>query len=295
MVEALHECSTQQALAALVGKAETTGSITWLIGFLIDVVGASVRLTSWHGLAIIVRVHVEACECRENVMEIRGDWETKQVWIGGREVRPERSLCVRNHSPDGFSWGDGRSGSAQLALALLLEITTEEMALLWYQDVQSYILAQLAQDDFVIDSQEVVDFIVNEVKAEFMLEARSPGGEPALEEGETQLATQAVTVEVEYRYTREDLKAIFDLVYEEDVERGGQYDGRSGAIHVYTHPWDHETMTLESTLMGTFSVAWGQGNLIWQIDAEAGFSIEALLKELGTLEEKAIGRKIHGR
>jgi hypothetical protein len=87
---------------------------------------------------------------------------------------------------------------------------------------------------------------------------------------------EAAAVEVNYRDTREDLKAIFDLVYEEDVERGGPYDGRSGAIHIYTHPW-------------------GQGNLIWQIDVEEGFSLEALLEELGTLEEKAIGRKIHGR
>ncbi len=232
---------------------------------------------------------------RETVMEIRGNWDTKQVWIGGREVRPERSLRVRNHSPDGFSWGDGGSGSAQLALALLLEITTEEMALLWYEDVRSHIVAPLAQDDFVIDAQEIVDCIVNEVKAEFVSEARSPGGRSEVEEDETRLATQAAAVEVNYRYTREDLKAIFDVVYEEDVERGGQYDGRSGAIHIYTHPWDHETLTLESTLMGTFSVAWGQGNLIWQIDLEEGFSLEALLEELGTLEEKAIGRKIHGR
>jgi Family of unknown function (DUF6166) len=88
-------------------------------------------------------------------MEIRGDWDTKQVWIAGREVRPERSLRVRNHSPDGFSWGDGGNGPAQLALALLLEIATEEMALLWYQDVRSHIVAQLAQDDFVIDSHVV--------------------------------------------------------------------------------------------------------------------------------------------
>jgi hypothetical protein len=106
---------------------------------------------------------------------------------------------------------------------------------------------------------------------------------------------EAAAVEVNYRYTREDLKAIFDLVYEEDVERGGPYDGRSGAIHIYTHPWDRGTMTLESTLMGTFYAAWGQGNLIWQIEVEEGFSFEDLLQELGTLEEKAIGRKIHGR
>jgi hypothetical protein len=228
-------------------------------------------------------------------MEIRGSWQTKQVWIAGREVRPERSLRVRNHSPEGFSWGDSGSGSVQLALALLLELTHEDLALLWYQDVQSHIVARLARDDFVIDSQEIVDFIVNEVKAEFVSEARSPVGRLDSGEGETQLAMQAVAVEVQYRYTREDLKAIFDLVYEEDVERGGRYDGRSGAIQVYTYPWDNETMRRESTLMGTFYAAWGQGNLIWQLEVEEGFSREALLEELGALEKKAVGRKIHGR
>jgi hypothetical protein len=228
-------------------------------------------------------------------MEIRGSWQTKQVWIAGREVRPERSLRVRDHSPEGFSWGDGGRGSVQLALALLLEMTHEDLALLWYQDVQSHIVGRLARDDFVIDSQEIVDFIVNEVKAEFISEDRSPVGRLESGEGETQLATQAVAVEVQYRYTREDLKAIFDLVYEEDVERGGRYDGRSGGIHIYTYPWDDETMRLESTLMGTFYAAWGQGNLIWQLEVEEGFSLDALLEELGALEEKAVGRKIHGR
>jgi hypothetical protein len=228
-------------------------------------------------------------------MEIRGTWETKQVWVGDRELLPARSLRVRNHSPDGFSWGDGGSGPAQLALALLLELTNEDLALLWYQDVKWHIVARLAQDDFVIDSQEIVDCIVNEVKAEFVSGERSPAGRPESEGDETRLVTQATTVEVNYRYTREDLKAIFDLAYEEDVDRGGRYDGRSGAINVYTHPWDTETMGLESTLMGSFSAAWGQGNLIWQIEAEEGFSLDDLLEELGTLEEKAIGRKIHGQ
>jgi hypothetical protein len=226
---------------------------------------------------------------------IRGEWSTHRVWIDDREVLPERSLRVRNHNPDGFSWGDDGSGPAQLALALLLELTKEDLALLWYQDVKWNIIARLAQDDFVIDSQEIVDCIVNEVRAEFVSEERSLGGRLESEEGETRLATQAAAVEVNYRYTREDLKAIFDLVYEEDVERGGRYDGRSGVIHVYTHPWDHDTMRLEHTLMGTFYAAWGQGNLIWQIDVEEGFSLEVLLEELGRLEEKAVGRKVHGR
>jgi hypothetical protein len=226
---------------------------------------------------------------------IRGKWDTGQVWIDDRELSPERSQAVMNHSPTGFSWSYGGSGPAQLALALLLEITTKEMALLWYQNVKRNIIARLPQDDFVIDSQEIVDFIVNEVKAEFASEERSPGGRPELEESETRLATQATAVEVNYRYTREDLKAIFDLVYEEDVERGGRYDGRSGAIKVYTHPWAHDTMRLESTLIGTFSAVWGQGNQIWQIQIDEGFSFDDLLEELGTLEEKAIGRKVHGR
>jgi hypothetical protein len=204
-------------------------------------------------------------------------------------------MRLRHHSSDGFSWGDSHGGSAQLALALLLELAHEDLALLWYQDVKRHIVARLARDDFVIDSQAIVDCIIDEVKAEFASEGGHLDGRVELDADETWLVTPATVVEVEYRYTREDLKALFDLVYEEDVERGGRYDGRSGAIHVYTHPWDSETMRLESTLMGSFSAAWGQGNQIWQIEVEEGFGLDDLLEELGTLEEKAIGRKIHGR
>ena len=160
-------------------------------------------------------------------MEIRGTWETRQVWIGGREVLPDRSVCVRPHSPDGFSWSDGGNGSAQLALALLLELTNEDLALLWYQEVKWQIIARLPQDDFLLDSQEIVDCIVNEVKAQLMAEERPQRSRPRSAEGEARLATQAAAVEVDYRYTREDLQAIFDLAYDEDVERGGRYDGRS--------------------------------------------------------------------
>jgi hypothetical protein len=228
-------------------------------------------------------------------VEIRGTWEARQVWIGGREVLPGRSVRVRPHSPDGFSWSDGGNGSAQLALALLLELTNEDLALLWYQEVKWQIIARLPQDDFLLDSQEIVDCIVNEVKAQLMAEERPQRSRPRSAEGEARLATQAAAVEVDYRYTREDLKAIFDLAYDEDVERGGRYDGRSGAIHVYTHPWHTEMMRSESTLMGSFSAVWGQGNQIWQIELEDGFSLDDLLEELGTLEQKALGRKMHGR
>ena len=88
----------------------------------------------------------------------------------------------------------------QLALALLLELTHEDLALLWYQDVEWYIVARLAQDDFVIDSQEIVDYIVNEVKAEFVSEEQSPGGRPKSEQSETGMEAEATAVEVNYRY-----------------------------------------------------------------------------------------------
>ena len=101
--------------------------------------------------------------------------------------------------------------------------------------------------------------------------------------------THPAATEVDYPYSREDLRELFETAYAEDVEKGGRYDGRSGAINVYTHPWNDETMRTESTLMGTFYVVWGQGNCIWKIEVDEGFSFEDLLVELGTLEEKALG------
>jgi hypothetical protein len=70
------------------------------------------------------------------VAVLRGEWSTRRIWMDDREILPERSLVVRNHSPTRFAWGYGGSGPAQLALALLLEITTKEMAFLWYQEVK---------------------------------------------------------------------------------------------------------------------------------------------------------------
>jgi len=42
-------------------------------------------------------------------------------------------------------------------------------------------------------------------------------------------------------------------------------------------------------------VFWGDHNRIWQFEIEERFSLEDLLTELGTLEEKALRRKVHGR
>jgi hypothetical protein len=39
-----------------------------------------------------------------------------------RILDPLKSQKIRNHSPDGFQWGYGGSGPAQLALAILLDL-----------------------------------------------------------------------------------------------------------------------------------------------------------------------------
>jgi len=43
--------------------------------------------------------------------------------IGQVPLDPSPSQKLYNHSPDGFQWGYGGSGPAQLALALLLDVT----------------------------------------------------------------------------------------------------------------------------------------------------------------------------
>jgi len=41
----------------------------------------------------------------------------------GETLSPEPSQALWNHSPNGFQWGYAGSGPAQLALALLLDVT----------------------------------------------------------------------------------------------------------------------------------------------------------------------------
>jgi hypothetical protein len=55
------------------------------------------------------------------------------------------------------------------------------------------------------------------------------------------------------------------------------------------------TMQEESTLMGSIYVSWAEQNRLWRAEIEEGFSLTDLLVELGTLEEKGLGRKVHGR
>jgi hypothetical protein len=94
-------------------------------------------------------------------------------------------------------------------------------------------------------------------------------------------------------YERHELYALFDVANAEDVEQGGRYDARGGAIHVWSHHWVHPATRDESEMMGSFYVNW-MGETIWKIECDEGFSLDDLLHELGILERKALEGVKHG-
>jgi hypothetical protein len=99
---------------------------------------------------------------------------------------------------------------------------------------------------------------------------------------------------VEFRYTRREQEALFHVAHQEDVEAGGRYDARGGAIIIWSHHWLNRATRDESDIIGTFYFRWGEMPVLWQIETDEGFSLEDLMQELGRLELKALGVLKHG-
>lgn len=99
---------------------------------------------------------------------------------------------------------------------------------------------------------------------------------------------------VDLRYEKEELLALFELASKEDVDEGGRYDRRGGAINVWSHAWTNEATRHDSETIGTWYVHWSDENRIYQIECDAGFELADLLHELALLEEKALGYHKHG-
>lgn len=57
--------------------------------------------------------------------KLKGDASTRRVWLSDKELTLALSQKYWNHSPDGFNWGYGGSGGAQLALAIMFELTNK--------------------------------------------------------------------------------------------------------------------------------------------------------------------------
>lgn len=81
--------------------------------------------------------------------KLEGNAQSRQVWLDGELLDPRPSQRVNNHSPDGFNWGYGGSGPAQLALAIMLKLTGKEEG---YQHFKWAVIAGLPQaQDFKIE------------------------------------------------------------------------------------------------------------------------------------------------
>lgn len=79
------------------------------------------------------------------------DWFGK-VTVDGQRLDPTPSLKIINHSPDGFAWGYGGSGPAQLALAILLHVNVpKNKALALYQRFKAQFIATLPRDSFTLE------------------------------------------------------------------------------------------------------------------------------------------------
>jgi hypothetical protein len=64
------------------------------------------------------------------------------VLLDGELLDPNESQKHYNHSPDGFNWGYGGSGPAQLALAIMLKLTGKADG---YQEFKWKYIANLPQ------------------------------------------------------------------------------------------------------------------------------------------------------
>ena len=85
------------------------------------------------------------------------------VWKVDANLRVQLNprLDLRNHSPDGFEWGYGGSGPAQLALALLCDATgDDELSLQLYQHYKDRVISKIKRaDKWVITRLEVLEWV----------------------------------------------------------------------------------------------------------------------------------------
>ena len=109
--------------------------------------------------------------------EVRGTFRYQvRVRDGGESYFLEPRHDLRNHSPDGFSWGFGGSGPAQLALAMLADITQDdEFAQRHYQDWKREYVANLDIDGdwrLVVNGGDPLSMFLARVSRAIGVEAR---------------------------------------------------------------------------------------------------------------------------
>lgn len=95
-----------------------------------------------------------------------------------RRLRAFASQLIRNHSPDGFEWGYGGSGPAQLALGLLLDVLGDpDEAEELYQRFKWEVVAQLDRDHWRMTGAEILAWVHRERERRWEAEVRAVAGD----------------------------------------------------------------------------------------------------------------------
>ncbi|HEY8097180.1 MAG TPA: DUF6166 domain-containing protein [Methylobacter sp.] len=93
----------------------------------------------------------------DSVYSGREDGNETLVVVDGVDLNPRFDIIT--HSPDGFAWGYGGSGPAQLALAILCDfLGDDEQAIQLYQDFKFEVIARWAQNEpWSIAGQQIAE------------------------------------------------------------------------------------------------------------------------------------------
>lgn len=84
----------------------------------------------------------------KKTISIRADLKTLRVWLDGRLLSIKESRKIYDHSME-FNWGYGGSGPAQLALAILLNLTKDPgKAVRQHQEFKRKYIARLPRHSF---------------------------------------------------------------------------------------------------------------------------------------------------
>ena len=75
------------------------------------------------------------------------------VNVNDEPLNPRHDLV--NHSPDGFEWGYGGSGPAQLALAILADLRGGDFALKFYKYFKQSVIASLPMADWTLTDAKI--------------------------------------------------------------------------------------------------------------------------------------------
>jgi hypothetical protein len=120
------------------------------------------------GMTVPVRPTVATQQSGKRYIGTRTPDECVVVVVAsdGSEEPLDPRFDLRRHSPDGFNWGYGGSGPAQLALALLADaLGDDEKAEEFYQGFKFKVLARVQGDSFELSQEDVFQALAR-LKAE---------------------------------------------------------------------------------------------------------------------------------